>query len=326
MSRDPCSRCGCVLPLTSYYFKPDKRSKNGFAAECKACRGRRERLPYKADPVRANELMRHRRKAHARNRRKRARNTVPMRLLTCGGNVARIKALPSSKSLRAAARAAGHRFKTQQRRLGCTPAAVASVYRFYALPSHANRGSDLTGLLALGCFACCRWPLAAAAGPEKPARSICPQVIAPWGYRDKMIFSPLARNRDYGKSAAANHDPCAKVQGDTGAPPGRRWRCRALWALWGATALRGGAVRLPLRAKVRVVARYGCCGALPCCGGGGRCGSGPPRGLVPQNGTPARIGLSAMDVCRPLPFLAAERPQLKDLTGDLVKLREATGG
>jgi putative membrane protein len=40
----------------------------------------------------------------------------------------------------------------------------------------------------------------------------------------------------------------------------------------------------------------------------------------------ARIGLSAMDVCRPLPFLAAERPQLKDLTGDLVKLREATGG
>ena len=34
----------------------------------------------------------------------------------------------------------------------------------------------------------------------------------------------------------------------------------------------------------------------------------------------ARIGLSAMDVCRPLPFLAAERPRLKDLAGDLVSL------
>lgn len=38
----------------------------------------------------------------------------------------------------------------------------------------------------------------------------------------------------------------------------------------------------------------------------------------------ARIGLSAMDVCRPLPFLAAERPRLKDLAGGLVGLREAT--
>lgn len=36
----------------------------------------------------------------------------------------------------------------------------------------------------------------------------------------------------------------------------------------------------------------------------------------------ARIGLSAMDVCRPLPFLVAERPRLKDLAGDLVTLRE----
>ena len=39
----------------------------------------------------------------------------------------------------------------------------------------------------------------------------------------------------------------------------------------------------------------------------------------------ARIGLSAIDVCRPLPFLAAERPQLKDLTSDLVTLRDTTG-
>src|SRR5690606_10832234 len=38
----------------------------------------------------------------------------------------------------------------------------------------------------------------------------------------------------------------------------------------------------------------------------------------------ARIGLSAMDVCRPLPFLAAERPRLKDLTADLVTLRQTT--
>jgi len=32
-----------------------------------------------------------------------------------------------------------------------------------------------------------------------------------------------------------------------------------------------------------------------------------------------------MDVSRPLSFLAAERPQLKDLTGDLVKLRDTAG-
>jgi putative membrane protein len=38
----------------------------------------------------------------------------------------------------------------------------------------------------------------------------------------------------------------------------------------------------------------------------------------------ARIGLSAIDVCRPLPFLAANRPQLKDLTSDLVMLRDTT--
>jgi len=40
-------------------------------------------------------------------------------------------------------------------------------------------------------------------------------------------------------------------------------------------------------------------------------GEGVVNGLMT-----ARIGLSAMDVCRPLPFLAAERPQLRDLTGD----------
>ena len=39
----------------------------------------------------------------------------------------------------------------------------------------------------------------------------------------------------------------------------------------------------------------------------------------------ARIGLSAIDVCRPLPFLSAERPQLKDLTSELVKLRDTAG-
>ena len=49
-------------------------------------------------------------------------------------------------------------------------------------------------------------------------------------------------------------------------------------------------------------------------------GEGVVNGLMT-----ARIGLSAMDVCRPLPFLAAERPQLKDLTGDLVTLRDTTG-
>ena len=47
-------------------------------------------------------------------------------------------------------------------------------------------------------------------------------------------------------------------------------------------------------------------------------GEGVVNGLMT-----ARIGLSAMDVCRPLPFLAAERPRLKDLAGDLVTLRPA---
>jgi len=46
-------------------------------------------------------------------------------------------------------------------------------------------------------------------------------------------------------------------------------------------------------------------------------GEGVVNGLMT-----ARIGLSAMDVCRPLPFLAEERPRLKDLAGDLVTFRE----
>ena len=41
-------------------------------------------------------------------------------------------------------------------------------------------------------------------------------------------------------------------------------------------------------------------------------GEGVVNGLMT-----ARIGLSAMDVCRPLPFMAEERPRLKDLAGDL---------
>ena len=49
-------------------------------------------------------------------------------------------------------------------------------------------------------------------------------------------------------------------------------------------------------------------------------GEGVVNGLLT-----ARIGLSAIDVCRPLPFLAAERPQLRDLTSELVKLRDTTG-
>jgi putative membrane protein len=39
----------------------------------------------------------------------------------------------------------------------------------------------------------------------------------------------------------------------------------------------------------------------------------------------ARIGLSAIDVCRPLPFLAEERPRLKDLAGDLITTGESGG-
>ena len=45
-------------------------------------------------------------------------------------------------------------------------------------------------------------------------------------------------------------------------------------------------------------------------------GEGVVNGLMT-----ARIGLSAMDVCRPLPFLAVERPRLKDLAGNLVGMR-----
>lgn len=48
-------------------------------------------------------------------------------------------------------------------------------------------------------------------------------------------------------------------------------------------------------------------------------GEGVVNGLMT-----ARIGLSAMDVCRPLPFLAAERPRLKDLAGNLLRLGERT--
>lgn len=47
-------------------------------------------------------------------------------------------------------------------------------------------------------------------------------------------------------------------------------------------------------------------------------GEGVVNGLMT-----ARIGLSAMDVCRPLPFLAEERPRLKDLAGSLVTLGES---
>jgi putative membrane protein len=49
-------------------------------------------------------------------------------------------------------------------------------------------------------------------------------------------------------------------------------------------------------------------------------GEGVVNGLMT-----ARIGLSAMDVCRPLPFLSEERPRLKDLAGDLVTLRGDSG-
>jgi putative membrane protein len=47
-------------------------------------------------------------------------------------------------------------------------------------------------------------------------------------------------------------------------------------------------------------------------------GEGVVNGLMT-----ARIGLSAMDVCRPLPFLAEERPRLKDLAGNLLSPGEA---
>jgi putative membrane protein len=49
-------------------------------------------------------------------------------------------------------------------------------------------------------------------------------------------------------------------------------------------------------------------------------GEGVVNGLMT-----ARIGLSAIDLCRPLPFLAAERPHLTDLTSELVKLRDTAG-
>lgn len=48
-------------------------------------------------------------------------------------------------------------------------------------------------------------------------------------------------------------------------------------------------------------------------------GEGVVNGLMT-----ARIGLSAMDVCRPLPFLSQERPRLKDLAGSLVTLGDGS--
>ena len=47
-------------------------------------------------------------------------------------------------------------------------------------------------------------------------------------------------------------------------------------------------------------------------------GEGVVNGLMT-----ARVGLSAMDVCRPLPFLSTERPRLKDLAGDLAAIRSS---
>ncbi|MCT8267354.1 MULTISPECIES: YcjF family protein [Afifella] len=44
-----------------------------------------------------------------------------------------------------------------------------------------------------------------------------------------------------------------------------------------------------------------------------RLGEGVVNGLMT-----ARIGLSALDVCRPVPFVAQPRPRLKDLAGDLI--------
>src|SRR5215207_10032311 len=49
-------------------------------------------------------------------------------------------------------------------------------------------------------------------------------------------------------------------------------------------------------------------------------GEGVVNGLMT-----ARIGRSGIDVCRSLPFLAAERPQLRDFTSDLVTLRDTAG-
>ncbi len=51
-----------------------------------------------------------------------------------------------------------------------------------------------------------------------------------------------------------------------------------------------------------------------------RLGEGVVNGLMT-----GRIGLAAMDVCRPLPFLAEKRPRLADLTGDLMKLSSESG-
>jgi putative membrane protein len=48
-------------------------------------------------------------------------------------------------------------------------------------------------------------------------------------------------------------------------------------------------------------------------------GEGVVNGLMT-----ARIGLSAMDVCRPLPFLTEERPRLKDLAGSLMAFGAAS--
>lgn len=51
-----------------------------------------------------------------------------------------------------------------------------------------------------------------------------------------------------------------------------------------------------------------------------RLGEGVVNGLMT-----ARIGLSAMDVSRPLPFSANDRPRLSDLTSDLVSFTRSSG-
>ncbi len=37
VTEKPCSKCGELYPETTQYFKPDKRNKNGIAAQCRNC-------------------------------------------------------------------------------------------------------------------------------------------------------------------------------------------------------------------------------------------------------------------------------------------------
>ena len=108
-------------------------------------------------------------------------------------------------------------------------------------------------------------------------------------------------------AASPGDEECIRrIAGLYGGRPGTLGMLRLLKAVLGHLAVTGSiAVGDTL---LQQLVGHGLAGRLST-----KLGEGVVNGLMT-----ARIGLSAMDVCRPLPFLREDRPRLKDLTGHLV--------